>query len=123
MEPRFQDQATALFGALQNAESEDDVRAIAAKLSALQTATNPTSTGIRCSLCGSREFSVVRTTRTRGGICRRRECSACGTRITTKERPIVSADTNTAAISVGQLARSLGLLSGRPVPLPLTPKN
>lgn len=78
--------------------------------------------GIVCA-CGSADFTVVRTTATRDGILRRRRCSLCGQRLTTRERPICSARANTPATGVGQIANSLTLVSGRPVTLPLPPQN
>ena len=73
--------------------------------------------------CGAADFHVVRTTLAKGRILRRRQCLACGARITTAERPICSVVANTPATSVGQLAQSLRLLSDRPITLPLPPQN
>ena len=81
-----------------------------------------TTSGISC-VCGSTDFAVIRTTTTRGGILRRRECESCGERLTTRERPICSARANTPATGIGQLVNSLSLLSDRTVALPLPPKN
>ena len=80
------------------------------------------TTGIVC-VCGSSDFAVIRTTATRGGILRRRRCSLCGQRLTTRERPICSGQANTPATSVGQLANSITLFGGRDIRLPLSPKN
>ena len=80
------------------------------------------TTGIVC-VCGSTDFAVIRTSRTKIGILRRRQCTSCGKRITTSERPICSARANTPATGVGQLVDSLTLLSGRTVRLPLPPQN
>ena len=82
-----------------------------------------TTAGIVCSSCGSTDFDVIRTTPTRGGILRRRQCLGCGVRITTSERPICSVVANTPATGVGQLVNSLTLLSGRDIRLPLPPQN
>ena len=81
-----------------------------------------TTTGIVCT-CGASDFAVIRTTSTRGGILRRRECESCGARITTRERPVCSVVANTPATGIGQLVNSLSLLSDRPITLPLPPKN
>lgn len=78
--------------------------------------------GFLCS-CGSSDSRVLRTSRSTGRVLRRRQCLACGQRITTVERPVCSARANTPATGVGQLADSLSLLSGRTVRLPLSPKN
>ena len=45
-----------------------------------------TTTGIVC-VCGSKDFAVIRTTATRGGILRRRRCSLCGQRLTIAGTP------------------------------------
>lgn len=73
--------------------------------------------------CGSSDFHVLRTTLAKGRILRRRECTACGARLTTSERPICSVVANTPATGMGQLANSLSLLGGRDIRLPLPPKN
>ena len=82
-----------------------------------------TTAGIVCSSCGSTDFDVIRTSRTKIGILRRRQCTSCGKRITTSERPICSARANTPATGIGQLVNSLSLLSDRTISLPLPPKN
>lgn len=73
--------------------------------------------------CGASNFHVLRTTLAKGRILRRRECTACGERITTSERPICSVVANTPATGIGQLAFEASLLHGRPITLPLPPKN
>ncbi len=45
--------------------------------------------GLRCRHCGCRHFYVIYTRPYRGGqLVRRRECRACGNRITTREHAI-----------------------------------
>jgi len=41
--------------------------------------------GLECRSCGCRHFHVIRTRRDDGVIERRRQCRACGQRITTRE--------------------------------------
>lgn len=75
--------------------------------------TSTTGTGIVCS-CGSAELRVVRTTPARGFIVRRRQCVACGARITTTEREIHTApatNSGLATLSIGQIRESLDLLA------------
>ena len=89
--------------------------------------TRPTSTstaaGIACPACGGTAWHVVRTASTRTGILRRRQCTLCGSRLTTRERPIGSVTVITPAISVGQIAKSLDLLDDQPIRLPTDPQN
>jgi len=44
--------------------------------------------GLVCLRCGSREFLVIYTRRRNGYIARSRECSNCGKRMITRERPV-----------------------------------
>jgi len=43
-------------------------------------------TGFVCRACGCRQFRVIYLKRLPGELRRRRECSHCGKRVTTKER-------------------------------------
>jgi transcriptional regulator NrdR family protein len=50
---------------------------------------HPHHIGLRCRRCGNAELRVVYTRRRPGGkVERRRECTECGNRITTREREI-----------------------------------
>lgn len=72
-----------------------------------------TTTGIVCD-CGAAELRVLRTTASAGFIIRRRECSACGRRVTTVERRIDTAPATGSGlfqISIGQIRQSLDLLA------------
>lgn len=81
-----------------------------------------TRAGIVCS-CGSAEFHVVRTTPSKGGILRRRECCVCGQRLTTKERPVCGVAVNMPTTSIGQLATSIAFSTDRPVGNSAEPQN
>ena len=82
-----------------------------------------TESGIRCSNCGSTEFGVLQTRRAKTGILRRRQCSACGCRLTTVERPVRSGVVSMPTTGVAQIAFEARLLHGRTTSLPLPPKN
>lgn len=71
-------------------------------------------TGIRCANCGSFDNCVLRTTASAGYIVRRRECAACGARITTTEREIHTPNATPSGLvqlSIGQIRASLDLLA------------
>lgn len=71
------------------------------------------ATGIRCD-CGSSDLHVLRTTGAAGYIIRRRQCAACGQRLTTVERPIHVAPATRSGLlklSIGQIRASLDLLA------------
>ena len=72
-----------------------------------------TDSGIVC-VCGSTDLHVLRTTASTGYIVRRRECAACGQRITTVERPVhtpPATGSGLLQISIGQIRQSLDLLA------------
>jgi len=49
----------------------------------------PDHVGLQCRRCRNTQFKVIYTRRVAGGIVvRRRECTKCGTRITTWEREV-----------------------------------
>ncbi len=81
-----------------------------------------TTTGIIC-VCGSAEFEVLQTRRTKTGILRRRKCAACGQRLTTVERPVCSGRENMPTMGMAQIAFEARLLHGQPITLPLPPKK
>jgi hypothetical protein len=93
------------------------------------TTANQTERGIACS-CGSSELHVVRTTRERGYIVRRKECRVCGHRVTTIERRVgdptpdlTATCSGLVANSIGQLERTLRLLADSAGGLDALPKN
>ena len=81
-----------------------------------------TTSGIVCT-CGASDFAVLQTRRSKNGILRRRKCATCGARLTTVERPVRSGIVATPTTGMAHIAFAARLLDGRPISLPLPPKN